>query len=76
MGKKIIKCRTSCSVEKSLAAVDEAKELNEIARNNDLALIENFQFRFHKQLKFIQDQVASNKLGEVKLIRSSLVSTI
>jgi predicted dehydrogenase len=33
--------------------------------------MENFQFRFHKQLKFIQDEIEQGKIGEIKLLRSS-----
>lgn len=59
-------------VEKSLACnLDEVKELNLLAKNNGLVLMENFQFRFHKQLKFIQDQLDQGYLGELKLLRSS-----
>jgi predicted dehydrogenase len=59
-------------VEKSLACnLDEAKELNLLAKNNGLVLMENFQFIFHKQLKFIQDQLDKGSLGEIKLLRTS-----
>ncbi len=59
-------------VEKSLACnLDEVKELNLLAKNNGLVLMENFQFKFHKQLKFIQDQLDQGYLGELKLLRSS-----
>lgn len=59
-------------VEKSLAcSLAEVQELNLLAKQNGLVLMENFQFRFHKQLKFIQDEIKQGKLGEVKLLRSS-----
>lgn len=59
-------------VEKSMACdLDEVKELNQLARDNGLALVENFQFRFHRQLKFIQNQIKLGYLGEIKLLRSS-----
>ncbi|MBT5187021.1 MAG: Gfo/Idh/MocA family oxidoreductase, partial [Kordiimonadaceae bacterium] len=59
-------------VEKSLACdLDQVKELNQLARDNGLALVENFQFRFHRQLKFIQNQIKEGHLGEIKLLRSS-----
>jgi len=59
-------------VEKSLACnLDEVKELNLIAKNNGLVLTENFQFKFHKQIKFIQDQIDHGYLGELKSLRSS-----
>ena len=34
-------------------------------------LFENFQFRFHSQLKYILDIVNSGKLGELRCVRSS-----
>ena len=59
-------------VEKSLACnFDEVKELNLLAKNNGLVLMENFQFIFHKQLKFIQDQLDKGSLGEIKILRTS-----
>ncbi|RZK37037.1 MAG: Gfo/Idh/MocA family oxidoreductase [Pedobacter sp.] len=59
-------------VEKSLGCnLEEVKELTEIAEKNNLALLENFQFRFHPQLKCIQDQLASGKIGTLRYIRSS-----
>jgi len=59
-------------VEKSLACtLNEVIELNQIAQNNHLALIENFQFRFHSQLRTIKELVDSGKIGTLRYIRSS-----
>jgi len=59
-------------VEKSLACdLEQVRELNQLARDNGLALVENFQFRFHNQIKFIQKQLDKGHLGEVRLLRSS-----
>lgn len=59
-------------VEKSLACnYSEVKELNELAKKNELALIENFQFRFHPQLKYILDIIENETLGELRYVRSS-----
>lgn len=59
-------------VEKSLACtLKEVTELNQIAQNNHLALIENFQFRFHSQLSTIKGLVDSGKIGTLRYIRSS-----
>lgn len=58
--------------EKSLATnLDQVKELNQLAKVKRLALVENFQFRFHKQLKFIHNQIQEGQLGEIKLLRTS-----
>lgn len=59
-------------VEKSLAcSYEEVTELNKIARNMSLALVENFQFRFHSQLAYIQSLLKQRKLGELRIIRST-----
>lgn len=59
-------------VEKSLACTyEEVKRLNKIAKSRNLALIENFQFRFHSQLKYIRDLVDSGKIGDLRCLRSS-----
>lgn len=59
-------------VEKSLGCnLAEVQELNLLAKNSGLVLMENFQFRFHKQLKFVLNEIENGKLGEIKLLRSS-----
>lgn len=59
-------------VEKSLACtLSEVRELNQTAQKNNLALVENFQFRFHSQLRFIKELLNSGKIGALRYIRSS-----
>ncbi len=59
-------------VEKSLACSSfEVEQLNAKASENNLALLENFQFRFHHQLSYIQNLVSSGELGALRSIRSS-----
>ena len=59
-------------VEKSLAcSYEEVVELNKIAKNENLALVENFQFRFHSQLDKILDIINSKEIGELRIIRST-----
>ncbi len=59
-------------VEKSLACShEEVLELNELAREKSLVLLENFQFRFHSQLDYILDLIKKDTLGELRCIRSS-----
>jgi dTDP-3,4-didehydro-2,6-dideoxy-alpha-D-glucose 3-reductase len=70
--KKALNKKLHVLVEKSLACdLDQVKELNQLARDNELALVENFQFRFHNQIKFIQKKLDDGHLGEIKLLRSS-----
>lgn len=59
-------------VEKSLAcSYDEVVELNKIAEEKDLVLVENFQFRFHSQLEYIKSALTNKLLGELRIVRST-----
>ena len=59
-------------VEKSLAcSLEEVQRLNQLAEAKGLALVENFQFRFHRQLQVVQNVVASGRLGALRCVRSS-----
>ena len=59
-------------VEKSLGCnLKEVEELNQLAQEKKLVLIENFQFRFHSQLDYIKDVLSRGILGEIRSIRSS-----
>lgn len=59
-------------VEKSLACTyEEVVELNELADARDLALVENFQFRFHSQLAYILDVLQQGTLGTLRIVRST-----
>jgi NDP-hexose-3-ketoreductase len=51
-------------VEKSLASTyEDVSRLNEIANAKSLALVENFQFRFHSQLEFIHKLLSDGTFG-------------
>jgi predicted dehydrogenase len=59
-------------VEKSLACTfKEVQDLNILAEKKNLALVENFQFRKHSQLKEIKSVISSGELGEIRAIRTS-----
>jgi dTDP-3,4-didehydro-2,6-dideoxy-alpha-D-glucose 3-reductase len=59
-------------VEKSLAcSSDEVRRLNQMAEEKQLALVENFQFRFHRQLTKIKQLVDDGNIGELRCVRSS-----
>lgn len=59
-------------VEKSLAyTLREVQQLNSLARQKQLALVENFQFRFHRQLAMIRAMVDEDRIGSLRCIRSS-----
>lgn len=58
--------------EKSLGMnLAEVNEMCDLAERNNLALMENFQFRFHPQLQTIKQIIASGKIGAIRCIRSS-----
>jgi NDP-hexose-3-ketoreductase len=59
-------------VEKSLAtSLSEATHLNQQAKKNNLVLVENFQFRFHRQLGEIRKMLESGVIGPLRSMRSS-----
>lgn len=59
-------------VEKSLGCTFvEVEKLTNKAKTKNLVLLEHFQFRFHRQLGFIQDIITSGKLGELRSVRAS-----
>jgi len=59
-------------VEKSLAcSYEDVIVLNQKAKKCELALVENFQFRFHPQLAAVLDMVKNKEIGELRCVRSS-----
>lgn len=59
-------------VEKSLScSLNETKQIINKAREKKLVVIENFQFRFHSQLKYIQELLENGRIGELRCMRSS-----
>lgn len=57
-------------VEKpSTTEAKDTTELISIAKNNGLALHENYMFIYHDQLKYINDVIASGEIGDVRLYR-------
>lgn len=59
-------------VEKSMACTyEEVVELNNIAKERGLTLVENFQFQFHSQLRYIKNLLNDDVIGELRNMRSS-----
>ncbi len=59
-------------VEKPLATnLTDVKRLNDIALDKNLVLMENFQFRFHKQLSLLKDLLKKNEIGQLRCLKSS-----
>lgn len=64
--KKCLKSGKHVLCEKSLACnFSEVKNLVDIARANNLFLMESFQFRFHAQNLYVKELLANNKIGPV-----------
>ena len=49
----------------------QAKKLIKLAKHNGLSIYENFGFSSHPQLEIIKKLISSNKIGKVRLIKSS-----
>jgi len=59
-------------VEKSLAcSYEDVVLLNKLAREKNLVILENFQFRFHSQLGYVSDLIQKGVLGDLRCVRSS-----
>lgn len=59
-------------VEKSLGcSLEEVTRLTLLAREKNLVLFENFQFRFHPQTSLIQKLIQENAIGEIRCVRAS-----
>ena len=50
-------------------SVSDTEELISIAQGNQLAVHENYMFAFHSQLEWIREQINSNAIGDIRLIR-------
>lgn len=58
-------------VEKSMACTyEQVVGLNDLAKKKNLVLMENFQFRFHSQLGYIQKILDEGVIGELRNVRS------
>jgi predicted dehydrogenase len=58
--------------EKSLASTyNEVMEVTNLAKQQGLLLVENFQFRFHSQHVWIRNMIADHAIGDIRCFRSS-----
>ena len=59
-------------VEKPMACnFEDVVQLNQMASEKKLVLVENFQFRFHSQLALISKMLSDGVIGELRSVRSS-----
>lgn len=65
-GKMVLEARKHLFMEKPFTtSLGDSKELGDIAKSNDLAVIENYMFRFHKQIDELVKIVDSGKIGVI-----------
>ncbi|MFT7421197.1 MAG: NDP-hexose-3-ketoreductase [Arcticibacterium sp.] len=58
--------------EKSLTcSYRQTQQLMDLARTKGLVIVENFQFRFHKQLTVITDLIKRKEFGELRVFNST-----
>jgi NDP-hexose-3-ketoreductase len=69
---KALKSGKHVLCEKSLGCnYEEVQSMVFEARRKDKLLIENFQFRFHSQHKFVKKMIIDGEIGEIRSFRSS-----
>ncbi len=49
----------------------ETQEIINIAKENNLAVLENFAFVYHKQIEKIKEIISSGKIGEIRYVKSN-----
>ena len=70
--KRCLENKKHVLVEKSMACNSiEVEELNKIALESGLILLENFQFTKHRQLDVMKALVSEGAIGDLRVIRSS-----
>lgn len=58
--------------EKSIAMnADDAQVMINLARENNVALMEGYMFQYHQQHLFVKDIIAKGEIGNIRLIRAS-----
>jgi predicted dehydrogenase len=70
-GMRVLDAGKHLLIEKSLAGeVCEADSLVAAARRNKLALLENFLFLRHSQIRWVKEQLAEGIVGRLRLVRA------
>lgn len=70
--KKAINKNVHVLVEKSMACtLEDVMELNSLAQQKNIVIVENFQFRFHSQLEQIVKLIEGGTIGSLRNIRSA-----
>lgn len=70
--KKAVQAGKHVLVEKSATNnYQEAKEIIELAKQKNVAVVENFQFQHHSQHQYVFNLIKNNEIGEIRSFRSS-----
>jgi len=70
--KRALLAKKHVLVEKpATTSLMETRELIDLARENKLAIHENYMFVFHKQLSDINKVISNREIGDIRLIRMS-----
>lgn len=68
--KKALECGNHILLEKPFTtSLEDTKELISTAENRGLAVHENYMFAYHTQLDWVNEQIKSGVIGDVRLIR-------
>ncbi|MEG1426177.1 MAG: Gfo/Idh/MocA family oxidoreductase, partial [Oscillospiraceae bacterium] len=68
--KKALECGKHVFLEKPFTdSLKKTQELIALAAENQLAIHENYMFRFHSQLSYLHDLIAKKEIGDLRLFR-------
>ncbi len=71
-GKSVLENGKHLLIEKpSSTNLCDTKKLIEIANRNNLAIHENYMFKYHNQVDYIINMMNSGKIGHIRLIRAA-----
>ena len=69
---KAIECGKHVLVEKPITLTKcEFQQIVNIGKSKNLLIKQNFMFEYHAQFKFIQNEILTGRIGELRSIRSS-----
>lgn len=55
----------------STTSFEDSKQLVELARSRNLALHENYMFKYHSQIRYIQQLILDGAIGDIRLLRAN-----
>ena len=71
-GKKVLEAGKHLLMEKPFTTnYKDTVELLALAREKNLCVHENYMFQYHSQLAWIEEQIRSGKVGEIRMIRAA-----